>query len=168
MNNIVLIGFSQSGKTTIGKLLAEKTQQSFIELEEELEKVHQKSIDELINEAGKEQFRSLEIEAIEKMMSRKNKVIAVRSDSICDEEIANTLVKIGTVVYLHTDKNELCRRKEKGCAVCEQTGEAHFDEGKFSADFSKREPLFFGIAGIIIQTAGKTPEEIVDEILLLI
>lgn len=168
MNNIVLIGFSQSGKTTIGKLLAEKTQQSFIELEEELEKAHQKSVAELIDEVGKEQFRSLEIEAIEKMMCRKNKVIAVRSDCICDEEMAKTLTKIGTVVYLHTDKQELCRRQEKGCVVCEQTGQADFDENKFSAEFSKREPLFFGIAGIIIQTAGKTPEDIVNEILLLI
>lgn len=168
MNNIVLVGFSQSGKTTVGKLLAEKTQQTFIELEEELEKEYQKTTPELIEEMGVEQFRSLEKEVMEKMMCRKNKVIALQSNCTCDEEIAATLSKIGTVVYLHTDKSELCKRQEQCCDVASDVNPGKFNENEFSAEFAQKDPLFFGAAGIIIQTAGKTPEEIVDEILMLI
>ncbi|RRD95731.1 hypothetical protein EII17_02885 [Clostridiales bacterium COT073_COT-073] len=167
MNNIILIGFSQSGKTTVGKLLAEKTQQSFIELEEELELEHQKSIGELIAEIGMEKFRAIEKAAIEKLMSRKNKVVAVRSNTIVDEETAEILPRIGTVVYLQTDREELRRRLEQDKVLNPAKAES-FDEDEFCQQIAKKEPLFFQISGIIIQTAGKTPEDIVNEILLLL
>ena len=167
MNNIILIGFSQSGKTTIGKLLAEKTQQSFVELEDELEQEYQKPIDVLIAELGNDEFRKIEKASIEKLMSRKNKVVAIRSNSIADEEMAELLPKIGTVVYLQTDRGELCRRMGQGHEPA-ATEEKGFDEEKFCEQVAGKEPLFFKISGIIIQTADKTPEEIVDEILMLI
>lgn len=167
MNNIILIGFSQSGKTTVGKLLAEKTQQSFIELEDDLEEEYQKSIEELVAEYGIEEFRNIEKSFIEKYMCRKNKVVAIRSDSIADEEMADLLPKIGTVVYLQTDRNELCRRMEQGQGTDEKEASC-FDESKFCEQIANKEPLFFKVSGIIIQTADKTPEAIVDEILMLI
>lgn len=168
MNNIILVGFSQSGKTTIGKLLAERTQQTFIELEEDFQKEHQKSIKELVDEVGEVEFREMEKGFLEKMMCKKNKVIIVRSDTIVNEDVASVLPKIGTVVYLQTDKEELKRRLEAGIEKGIIEAEEQLNEEKISKQIAKIEPLFFKVASIIIQTAGKTPEEIVNEIQLLI
>lgn len=166
MNNIVLVGFSQSGKTTIGKLLAAKTQQAFIELEDELEKEYQKPISDLISEIGYDQFCLLEKASIEKLMSRKNKIIAIRSKVGIDQEIVELLPKVGKVIYLQTDHDELCQRLAKSKNT--EFDREEFDKKKFQEQVSQIEPLFFKASGIIIQTTDKSPEDIVDEILLLI
>ncbi len=163
MNNIVLIGFSQCGKTTVGKRLAEVTQQAFVELEAEMEAEYQKSISDLKKEMEPEQFREIEKNMIERLINRKNKIIAVRSETIEDAEIAAILPKVGTVIFLQTDKEEIRRRLE----LDQGEKAAAFDEKEFSEKAAKQESLFFKIAGIIISTAGKTPEAIVEEIVLL-
>ena len=167
MNNIVLIGFSRCGKTTVGKLLAEKTQQSFLELEAELENEYHKGIAELKAEMTAEEFRTLGKNTLEKLISRKNKIIAVGSELIADETVAAILPKIGTVVFLQADREEIERRlREEQEAV--PVGETKPDNAVLAEQNARQESLFFQTAGIIIQTAGKTPEAIVEEILLLL
>ena len=167
MNNIVLIGFSQCGKTTVGKLLAEKTQQSFLELETELENEYHKGISDLKAEMTAEEFQAIGKNALEKLIGRKNKIVAVGSELVEDEEIAAILPKIGTVVFLQADWEEIGRRPRERSEM-EKQPDARFDESALSARIAGLESLFFQTAGIIIQTAGKTPEAIVDEILLLL
>lgn len=150
----------------VGKLLAEKAQQSFIELEDELESEYQNAKENAKAELNNEQLLKVEKDLLEKLMSRKNKVIAVNTDLIRDEELANILPKVGTVVYLQTEREDLCIRTKQDSM--EEANENYFDEEKYRRQVEKNEPIFFKISGIIIRTADKTVEEIVEEILLLI
>lgn len=167
MNNIVLIGFSQCGKTTVGKLLAEKTQQSFVELETEIENEYHQEMRDLKAGMTPEEFKAIGKNALEKLIGRKNKIIAVSSELVEDEEIAGVLPKIGTVVFLQTDREEIERRLGERQGTAPEP-DVKLDEEVLSARIDGQESLFFQSAGIIIQTAGKTPEAIVDEILLLL
>lgn len=167
MNNIILIGFAQCGKTTVGKLLAEKTQQSFLELKTEIENEYHKGVQELKAEMTTEEFRAIGKNALEKLISRKNKIIAVCSELVEDEEMAAILPKIGTVVFLQADREEIERRLRERLEK-ELESEDKPEETALSERIAKIESVLFQSASIIIQTAGKAPEAIVDEILLLL
>lgn len=152
MNNIILVGFSRSGKSTIGKQLAEKTQKTFVELEEEIRNEGWIESDSQ-NEAD---VLNVLRKTIEKYMTRKNKIMALPVRLPLNDDLAEELSKAGTVIYLQTDKQELKQRVNDSESAINQE------------DFENREALFFKAASIIIQTTGKTPEEIVEEIVLLV
>jgi shikimate kinase len=60
MSNIVLIGFMGTGKTTVGRILADKLGRVFIDTDEEIEKSAGTTIREIFSQHGPEYFRTLE------------------------------------------------------------------------------------------------------------
>ena len=75
-SSIALIGFMGTGKTVVGKMLAEKLHKEFIELDAEIEKKAGKSIPDIFREGGEIRFRELEIEVTGEITGKKNAVIA--------------------------------------------------------------------------------------------
>ena len=73
---IALIGFMGTGKTAVGKRLAEKLGEEFIELDALIAKKAGKSIPEIFRRNGEIRFRELEIEATREVAAKKNAVIA--------------------------------------------------------------------------------------------
>ncbi len=65
--NISLIGFMGSGKTTIGRILAEKTGFLFIDIDKIIEYITGKKINDLFKDHGEDQFRNLEKKTVEKL-----------------------------------------------------------------------------------------------------
>lgn len=74
--SIALIGFMGTGKTVVGRLLAEKLGKEFIEMDALIEKKAGKSIPEIFRQQGETGFRELEIEVTRKIAGKKNAVIA--------------------------------------------------------------------------------------------
>ena len=74
--SVALIGFMGTGKTAVGRLLAQKLGREFIELDALVEKRAGKSIPEIFRQDGEIRFRELEIEAVKEVARRKNAVIA--------------------------------------------------------------------------------------------
>jgi shikimate kinase len=74
--SIALIGFMGTGKTVVGKILAEKLGKEFIELDALIEKKAGKPIPAIFRDEGEIRFRELEIEATREVAGRKNAVIA--------------------------------------------------------------------------------------------
>ena len=60
MKTIVLIGMMGTGKSTIGKILAEKLQADFIDIDSEIENNEQMSINQIFETKGEEYFRKIE------------------------------------------------------------------------------------------------------------
>ena len=75
-SSIALIGFMGTGKTVVGKLLAQELGKEFIELDALVEKKAGKSIPEIFRQDGEVKFRELEIEVVKEVAGRKNAVIA--------------------------------------------------------------------------------------------
>ncbi|MBK9591555.1 MAG: dephospho-CoA kinase [Crocinitomicaceae bacterium] len=65
--NIFLIGFMGSGKSTIGKKLANKLGYAFLDMDREIESEQQKSIAQIFKEHGENYFRALESEWLKKI-----------------------------------------------------------------------------------------------------
>lgn len=95
--NIVLIGMPGSGKTSVGKILAESLSMDFCDVDEYIEKSVGKTITEIF-ENGESYFRTLERTAIEKLSQKTNTVIATGGGVIlCSQNMAN--LKQKSVVF---------------------------------------------------------------------
>ena len=86
--NISLIGFMGTGKTTIGKILAERIGYKFIDVDEYIVKTEGKPINEIFEKYGEDYFRDLETKAIKKILKEENQVISTgggaRGSAVCD------------------------------------------------------------------------------------
>ncbi len=75
-SNIALIGFMGTGKTAVGKALAEKLGKEFVELDALIERKAGKAIPRIFEQDGEIRFRELEIEVTKDVSGKKNAIIA--------------------------------------------------------------------------------------------
>lgn len=108
--NIIFTGFMASGKTVVGKALAEKLGRKFIDSDGEIEKKCGMSIPEIFEKYGEEYFRKVEAEIIKDLSHENNAVISTGGGVVlnCDN-IAN-LRKNGTVVNLEPERSVIIER----------------------------------------------------------
>lgn len=102
MRNIVLIGMPGSGKTTIGRILAQKTGYGFIDTDEEIEKAG-KTIDKIFKENGEASFRETETLKIKETALKNNFVISCGGGVVLKEENMDYLMSNGIVVLINRD-----------------------------------------------------------------
>ncbi|MCQ2286009.1 MAG: shikimate kinase [Bacteroidales bacterium] len=81
--NIVLVGFSGAGKTTIGKKLANRLNYSFIDLDQYFEQKYCFSISHFFQQLGEEYFRKLEHEVLLEVLEKENVVISTGGGTPC-------------------------------------------------------------------------------------
>lgn len=86
MKNIILIGMPGCGKSTVGRMLADRLGLDFIDLDSEIEKTAGKKIKRIFEESGEEGFRQTESKALKNAMKRKNAVIATGGGIVTVEE----------------------------------------------------------------------------------
>jgi shikimate kinase len=85
--SIVFIGFMGVGKTTIGKLVAQKLYRTFIDIDQEIEKEHNMPIPEIFATLGEEEFREIEKNTIKNFCTQKLKVISLGGGAFLQKEI---------------------------------------------------------------------------------
>jgi len=166
MNNVILIGFMGSGKSSVGKVLADKLERKFIDMDDEIELGEEKSINDIFAEYGEDHFREIETNYLEKLLTKKNKVISTGGGVILREENISILKRIGTVIFLHTTFESLLKNLEGD----KQRPLLQSDdvEQVIKNLLNKREPIYFNAASMIIQTSEKSVEDIADEIIKLL
>ncbi len=109
-NSIALIGFMGTGKTVVGKALAEKLGKEFIELDSVIEPMAGKTIPEIFQEDGEIAFRELEIEAVKKAANKKNTVIACGGGVVLNKINIDRLKKEAVIVYLTASPRVILKR----------------------------------------------------------
>lgn len=100
-DNIALIGFMGSGKTTVGKLLAKTMEMKFVDIDKVIEAHEKKSINDIFKEKGQNFFRDLEREIISQESLKNNCVIATGGGSILDNENIKRLKETSFIVFLN-------------------------------------------------------------------
>ena len=80
--NVILIGFAATGKTSVGRRLAERLGREFIDTDQRVEGMAGKPIPEIIAEDGAEAFEELERQALEEACARRGLVIAAGGGAI--------------------------------------------------------------------------------------
>ncbi len=108
--NVILIGLTGCGKSTIGSVLATKMNYGFLDLDDWVETTAAKSIADIFAESSEEEFRRLEKAAMARIKSIRNHVIAVGSGAVMDQDNWELLRALGTTVWLDCDPHEIARR----------------------------------------------------------
>lgn len=107
--SIVLCGFMGCGKSTVGKILAEKLGYEFIDMDSYIEEKARKSVSEIFNEDGEAHFRDLEHEACIELGKKKNAVIGSGGGALTFERNA-TALKECEIVLLNVKPEILISR----------------------------------------------------------
>lgn len=167
MTNISLIGFMGSGKTTVGRLLADRLKLNFIDIDKVIEERVGMKIWEIFDKYGEEYFRILESQVIKEVLSKAyNAVIACGGGAVIREDNVNILRKNSIVVYLRISVDEAYKRLED----CSDRPLLKVDDklGAISKLLRVRESLYLRAADKVVDVDGRTPEEIVDYIIKLL
>jgi len=99
-SSIALIGFMGTGKTVVGKALAEKLGKEFIELDALIERKAGKTIPEIFQQDGEIAFRELEIEVAREVSQKRNVIIACGGGIVLNKINIDRLKKESLIVYL--------------------------------------------------------------------
>jgi len=108
--NIALIGFMGTGKTAVGKALAEKLGRSFIELDLLIEQKAGKSVAAIFQQDGETAFRELEIEVTEEVARDKNLIIACGGGIVLNAVNIERLRENARMVYLTAPPGVILKR----------------------------------------------------------
>ena len=109
-SNIALIGFMGTGKTAVGKALAEKLGRAFIELDSLIEQKAGKTIPEIFQQDGEIRFRELEIEVAKQVSGKKNAVIACGGGVVLNKINIDRLRQECVIVHLTASPEAILRR----------------------------------------------------------
>lgn len=107
---IYLLGFMGSGKTSIGKKLANKLNLDFFDLDQFIETKSQKTITELFTEKGEKAFRTIENENLVELSSKKDCVISLGGGTPCFGINMEIIKHTGTSIYLKLEEAILVGR----------------------------------------------------------
>jgi len=108
--HIILVGYMGSGKSTIGRMLAEQLGRDFIDSDSAIEGQTGKAIGEIFAEKGEDHFREFERAFCERLVNLKPSVIATGGGLPCFHNNIDLLKKHGVVVYVNASLQTLARR----------------------------------------------------------
>jgi shikimate kinase len=100
MDNLVLVGFSCSGKTTIGRNVARRLRLRFVDSDRVVEELAGCSIPDLFSERGEAAFRAIERQAIERVCAERFQVISTGGGAFVDPRNRAVLADGNLVVHL--------------------------------------------------------------------
>lgn len=163
MNNIVLIGFMGSGKTSFGHWLMENVGLDFADTDEYIEQQQQRRIKDIFATDGEEFFRNLETEALEHFTQGRCDMVLSVGGGVPVREINRKLMReVGVVVYLRARVETLVSRLS-GDNTRPLLAAANPEE-RIRELMEARSEMYLDAADIIIDTDGKSFNTVYGEL----
>jgi len=165
--NIVLIGYRATGKSTVARLLAQRLGWNWVDLDVEIERRAGKSIAQIFAEDGEPAFRDWESLVVAEFCGRSRWVIAAGGGAPLREENRKAMRTGGKVIWLTALPETIHRRMTTdpttGARRPNLTNQGGLEE--IIHLLGKREPIYRETADWIVDTEGKSPDGVVQEIL---
>jgi shikimate kinase len=167
--NLVLIGYRGSGKSAVGRRLADRLKMTFVDTDDLIEERQGIPITDIVKSRGWGHFRKLENNVIEEISKRDHLIIAPGGGAILDTDNVKALRKNGFILWLKADKQTLFKRinQDQGTNARRPTltGKGTLEEVK--EVLSLREPIYERISEIQIDTSTLDVEAVVERILAI-
>jgi shikimate kinase len=161
MTNIVLTGFMGTGKTAVGRELARLLSMRLVDIDSEIETERGLKITDIFKNYGESHFRDLETSIIRRFAKERNIIISTGGGAVLREENMAALRETGVIFCLHADPETILGRT--GRSGDRPLLNVEDPLAKINELLSFRMP-FYEKAGVMIDTHGKTPLEVAEEI----
>jgi len=158
--NIVLIGMRGSGKTAVGRILAQKLGRELVEMDELIVGKAGLSIPEIVEKHGWERFRDLEEEVAAEVARRDDIINATGGGVVVREQNIMKLKQNGLVVWLTANVDTLLERIGEDESRPLLKGKTQREDMEIT--LAERQPLYRKAADITIDTEDKTPKAVVE------
>ncbi len=165
LTNIVLIGFMGTGKTSVGRRLAQQLDMDFVDSDTELELLMGMSVAEIFAKYGEIRFRSEESLVIMKVARRSRTVISTGGGAVLNPDNLNELRKKGVLITLEATPETISvrtMRKETRPLLKKDNSPSAIRKILAERDFAYRQ------GDIKIDTSEITPERVVELIVQLL
>jgi shikimate kinase len=159
----VIIGFMGTGKSTVGRLLAQQLGRRFVDLDEAIREGAGQSIADIFRSGGEPAFRKLEQEALRRALADSDTVLATGGGAACREPNLSMMLAAGRVVALSAPAEEVLRRT--GRLSGRPLLDGADDPLEAARDLLREREPFYARAHIRIDTLDKGPEQVVQEVL---
>jgi shikimate kinase len=161
-NNIVLVGYRCSGKTSVGKHLARELGRKFFDTDAWIEKKAQCSIETIVSRHGWECFRTIEKALIKELSTGIELVIATGGGVVMDEENIRNLKKRGFIVWLNAKaevlKKRMVRDQRSGKLRPSLTGSDPLEE--IMKVLNDRTSYYQKASDFVVDTSSLFPREV--------
>lgn len=162
MKNLVLVGFMGSGKTAVGKRIAERLGLTFVDMDAEIERKAGRKISEIFAHEGESYFRFLERREAMELVKKQDQVIATGGGVVLDPDNLKDFRGTGVVVCLWVDGEAAYERTKRAAHRPLLQGE---DPRKRIEDLlQKRQPLYQQIENVV-DTRSRSLDTIVEDVL---
>ncbi|GAA2310685.1 shikimate kinase [Nonomuraea roseoviolacea subsp. roseoviolacea] len=156
----MLIGPPGSGKTTLGRLLAERYGVAFRDTDADVEAVAGKPVSDIFVEDGEERFRELEREAVRRALAEHDGVLSLGGGAVLDEG-TQALLAGQPVVYLQVGLADAVQRV--GLAAARPLLVLN-PRSRLKKLMEERRPIYERLAVLTVVTDQRAPAELADEI----
>lgn len=161
--NIMLIGFMGTGKTTVSKELSKITGRKELDMDEYIVNKEGMSIADMFEKYGEEYFRKKETECLIEIMEEKDLIVSCGGGVVVKDENVSYMKNGGKIVLLTATPQTILKRVKN-------SKDRPILNGNMNIEFitnlmNKRKERYLSVADIIIETDNKGILEICDEIL---
>ncbi len=162
-DKIILAGFMATGKTSVGRILAERLGYPFVDTDDLVEELAKKKIVKIFAEDGEVVFRRWEQQAIDLALSRDRVVLAVGGGAVCFKNNLQKLQRAGLVLLLTASVQTLLKRVwgQPGVRPLLNTPEP---EAEVRSILAKRDPYYRKISWHL-STDNFSPEQLADQVI---
>jgi shikimate kinase len=166
---LVIVGPPASGKTTVGTAVAAALGVAFRDTDADVERTAGMSVADVFVEHGEPHFRDLERQAVARALAEHDGVLALGGGAVTDEASRALLVGYGkdggTVLHLGVDLPSAARRvglsRDRPLLAVNP-------RAMLRTMLEARAPLYAEVATVTVDTGGRTPEDVVAEVLRVV
>jgi len=156
----VLVGPMGAGKTTIAGLLAEAWGVAVRDTDADIEAAAGKAISDIFVDDGEAEFRALERTAVAAALAEHTGVLALGGGAVLDPA-TRTALDGQAVVFLRVGLSDAVKRVGLGAGRPLLLGNVR---GRIKALLDERTPIYESVATLVVDTDGRTPEDVADEV----
>jgi shikimate kinase len=165
--NLFLIGYRCTGKSSVGKMLAARLKRSFVDTDALLVAERQTSIKEIVESGGWKEFRKLEHAVVKRVCSRSGQVVATGGGVVLNDVNTGLMKDGGMIVWLQAEPETIIGRimQDKASAAYRPALTRQDLVTEIKETLAAREPVYRKAMDFHIKTDARSIDEICDRIL---